>query len=434
VELATNFNGEIINADAMQMYRGLPIITNKISPAEQRGIPHHLLGNVPIDERPWTVLEFRDEASRIISEIRSRGKLPVVVGGSTYYLDGLLFDDRLVRTEPTAEVDIVPYEELCARFPILSEPAEVMLEKLREVDPAMAGRWHPKDVRKIRNSLEIYFTTGRPASEIYAEQRSQKQSRWASSDSESRQSPWNVLLFWLYAKREPLVERVNKRVDKMVQNGLLSEVEEVYDWYNGKLATGETVDRTKGIVQSIGFWQFEPYLRMLKESPGNPELAKLKTAGVEETKAATRRYAAYQVKWINTKTIPSLQEERLLDRLFLLDGTDIKTWGDEVARNGVELTRRFLLGETLPSPVDLSETAKGVLALGIERGNRQSTPCNKTCDVCKTTCVTEEMWLRHIHGKRHKQRVAYAKKRTLVEFDPKRHALIKFPDVSDKAP
>src|SRR5689334_20221731 len=91
VELATRYNGEIINADAMQMYKGLPIITNKLTTEEQRGIPHHLLGSIELHEDPWVVTQFKKEATRIISEIRGRGKLPIVVGGTSYYLDGLLF-------------------------------------------------------------------------------------------------------------------------------------------------------------------------------------------------------------------------------------------------------------------------------------------------------------------------------------------------------
>jgi tRNA dimethylallyltransferase len=420
VELATNFNGEIINADAMQMYEGLPIITNKITTEEQRGIPHHLLGNVPLGETPWTILQFKNAASKLISEIRGRGKLPILVGGSTYYLDGLLFDGRVIKDESSGVLD---REELDARFPILTEPSEVMLEKLREVDPVMAERWHPNDVRKIRNSLEIYYTTGRRASEIYAEQRSRKESKWAAG-TESPHSPWNVVMFWLYARLEPLNERLDKRVDKMVANGLLDETAAVHDWYQGRLAAGETVDRDRGIVQSIGFWQFEPYLRNLKEAPESTELAKLKEAGISETKAGTRRYAKYQVRWITTKTLVSIQEEQLLDRLFLLDGTNVKTWHEEVAKKGVDLTRRFLAGEQLPQPVDLSETAKEVLTAKVERSNRKDTPCNKRCDLCQKIFLTEELWQKHIKGQKHSKAVRWAKRRALAKADPRRRALV----------
>ncbi|KAK0652335.1 IPP transferase-domain-containing protein [Cercophora newfieldiana] len=434
VELASNFNGEIINADAMQMYEGLPIITNKITPEEQRGVPHHLLGNVQLGENPWTVLQFKDAASKIISEIRGRGKLPILVGGSTYYLDGLLFDNRLIKDQSASENVIVDREELNAKFPILAEPAEVMLKKLREVDPEMAERWHPKDIRKIRNSLEIYYTTGRRASEIYAEQRSRKESKWAAAGSESTKSRWNVLMFWLYARSEPLNERLDKRVDKMVANGLLEETAQVYDWYQARIASGETVDRDRGIVQSIGFWQFEPYLRALKETPESPELTKLKEASIEDTKTGTRRYAKYQVRWITMKTLVSLQDEKLLDRLYLLDGTDVQTWRDEVAGKGVELTKKFLAGEKLPQPVDLSETAREVLTAKVERSNRQETRCNKTCELCKKTFLTEELWQAHLKSQKHSKVVRAVKRRALVRSDPRNKALTVVEDQGADAP
>jgi len=408
----------------MQMYKGLPIITNKLSEEEQRGIPHHLLGNIGLDESPWSVVEFKREASRIISEIRSRGKLPIVVGGTTYYLDGLLFNDRLVKAEPQPDTEVLTREELETKFPILREPADVMLAKLREVDPIMADRWHPNDDRKIRNSLEIYYTTGRRASDIYAEQRKRRESKCTRPDKEAPQSPWNVLLFWLYAEREPLNARLDNRVEKMVQNGLLDEVAGLHDWYQSKLASGESVDRTRGIVQSIGFWQFEPYLRMLREFPEASEVAQLKKAGIEDMKPATRRYAKYQVRWITMKTLVSLQQDKLLDKLYLLDGTDVETWPTEVAAKGVTLTKKFLAGESLPRPVALSQIAQDVLTQKVERSNRQATPCNKTCSLCSKTFLTEQGWEGHIKSNRHAQKARQAKRSALVSHDPRERAMV----------
>jgi tRNA dimethylallyltransferase len=294
-----------------------------------------------------------------------------------------------------------------------------MLTKLREVDPVMADKWHPNDARKIRTSLEIYFGTGRRASDIYAEQRSRKESKRASQDGGAQghgHGLGEILLFWLYAQREVLNERLDKRVDKMVQNGLLSETAEVYDYLQERLAAGETVDRSKGIWQSIGFRQFEPYLTAVKQSPDDSrELDKLKQAGIEETKAATRQYAKYQVRWMTMKTISSLQEEKLLDRLYLLDSSDLDRWGAEVRDKGVELARQFLAAdEPLPPPAEVSDTAREVLAGTVERSNRQDTPCRKTCDICKKTLLTEELWQAHVTSRKHLKVVRGAKKRQLI--------------------
>ncbi|KAL2130867.1 hypothetical protein VTI74DRAFT_5841 [Chaetomium olivicolor] len=414
VELATRYNGEIINADAMQMYKGLPIITNKLTVEEQRGVPHHLLGSIDLAEDPWVVTQFKKEATKIISEIREREKLPIVVGGTSYYLDGLLFDGRLVEDQPALEGGASNREELAAKYPILTDTAEAMLKKLREVDPIMADKWHPNDARKIRTSLEIYFATGRRASDIYAEQRSKKESKWATRDGAQSHILGEILLFWLYARREPLNERLDKRVDKMVHNGLLTETAEVYDYLQRRLAAGGTVDRSKGIWQSIGFRQFEPYLSALKATSERPDLEKLKRAGIEETKAATRQYAKYQVRWMTMKTISSLQEERLLDRLYLLDSSDIGRWQQEVLEKGVKLAGQFLADEELPPPAEVSETAREVLSGSVERSNHEDTPCRKTCEICQKTLLTEELWQAHITSRKHHKAVRGAKKRMMI--------------------
>ncbi|KAK3370349.1 IPP transferase-domain-containing protein [Podospora didyma] len=427
VELALRFNGEVINADAMQMYQGLPIITNQLTAAEKRGVPHHLLGNIGLEEAPWSVMEFKREATRIISEIRHRGKLPIVVGGSSYYIDGLLYDGRLVEEQKLpgmAAGGLATQDEYLAKYPILSAPADVMLEKLREVDPIMADRWHPNDIRKIRNSLAVFLATGRRASDIYAEQQSRKKSKWSPSSAAAaprNQSPWNALLLWLYAGPEALKPRLDKRVDKMLENGLVDETVQVYDYLQARLATGETIDRTKGIWQSIGFRQFETYLCALKEKPppetSAEELAKLKQAGVEDTKTATRQYAKYQVRWVTMKTLTSLQEEKKLDRFFLLDSSDIQSWGDEVLTKGVKLTRQLLAGEPLPQPVDLSPTAREVLTSMLERSNRRDTPCNRVCDLCKKTFVLDDDWRKHIESNRHRAADRRAKRHALVPVE-----------------
>ncbi|KAL2197747.1 IPP transferase-domain-containing protein [Corynascus similis CBS 632.67] len=434
VELATRYNGEIINADAMQMYKGLPIITNKLTTQEQRGIPHHLLGSIDLSEDPWVVTRFKKEATQIISDIRGRGKLPIVVGGTSYYLDGLLFEGRVVDEQPILDGGAPNREELAAKYPILTGSPEAMLAKLREVDPVMADKWHPNDARKIRTSLEIYYSTGRRASDIYAEQRSKKESKWASRDRAHDHSLGEILLFWLYAQREVLNERLDKRVDRMVQNGLLSETGEVYEYLQQRLAAGDTVDRSKGIWQSIGFRQFEPYLTALRDGVASSELDKLRQAGIEDTKTATRQYAKYQVRWMTMKTISSLQEERLLDRLYLLDSTAIEHWNAEVLEKGVELTKKFLAEEPLPPPAEVSETAREVLAGTIARSNRQDTPCRETCDICQKTLLTEDLWKAHMSSRKHLKAVRGAKKRQLMptHLAPPRALVAITPEVSEQ--
>ncbi|KAJ4115105.1 tRNA dimethylallyltransferase, mitochondrial [Fusarium oxysporum] len=194
VELATRLNGEIINADAMQLYNGLPIITNKI-----------------------TVEEQREEATRTIREIRGRGRLPILVGGSQYYVDPILFKEVILD-----DIDL----DMSKSFPILQESGEAMLHELRKVDPVMADRWHPKDRRKIQRSLEIYLRSGKRASEYYAEQQARKE----AAQQDANKQPWENLLFWVYSERDVLRDRLDKRVDKMQTSGLMDEVRELYEF------------------------------------------------------------------------------------------------------------------------------------------------------------------------------------------------------------
>ena len=419
VELALRFNGEIINADAMQMYTGLPIITNKISQEERRGIRHHLLGNIGLHHETWTVGVFKREASKIIREIRSRGRLPIVVGGTHYYTNGLLFEDSLVDESPSRppDEDGKPLQDSGLEYPILNGPTEEMIKKLREVDPVMAERWHPNDRRKIRRSLEIFLTTGKRASDIYAEQQRRKEFKWNSPEPRGPRGSWQSLLLWVYSQPETLKERLDNRVDKMLANGLLNETAEMYRFLQARLNAGEEVDRTKGIWQSIGFKEFEPYLRGEADGGLGPdELEKLKQAGAEDTKTATRHYAKYQVKWITKKTLPLIRQEKALDSLYLLDSTDGNRWSEEVLAKGTDLTRLFLGGDPLPSPIGISPVAKEVLSEKIEMSSQQEAPCQKRCELCGVTLMTEGKWEKHVKGNRHRRATRHAKRTALTPF------------------
>ncbi|KAK1995906.1 tRNA isopentenyltransferase [Colletotrichum falcatum] len=416
VELATRFNGEIINADAMQMYKGLPIITNKITPQERRGVPHHLLDHISLDQPTWIVDDFKREANRVIGEIRSRGNLPIVVGGTHYYTNALLFDDTLVAAadhDKTRDADVKLDHDTSA-FPILDEPTDVILAKLREVDPVMADRWHPNDRRKISRSLHIYLQHGRPASEIYAEQRQRKAAETAPDAATA--GPWQALLFWVYSDPDVLKERLDKRVDKMLAAGLDDETQSMYEYVRAKEAAGHEVDYTRGIWQSIGFKEFSPYLKALNASdpPADPSaLEALRTTALEEMKTSTRQYAKYQTRWIRTKTVPLLQERPgALDHLFVMDSTDVSRWSTNVAGPAVDVTGRFLKGQEMPAPAGLSETAQSVLDEATAQAAR--TLCRRTCEVCNTTCVTEQDWTKHVKSRRHNVLLKKTKRRALT--------------------
>jgi tRNA dimethylallyltransferase len=399
----------------MQMYAGLPVITNKITPSEQQGIPHHLIGNVSLEEEPWTVGHFKSKAEGIIKEIRSRGRLPILVGGTHYYTQSLLFEDSLVgdSNEKAADGagDYLKREEISKKFPILEASTEEILEKLREVDPVMADRWHPNDRRKIQRSLEIYLTQGKKASDVYAEQRERKSAPNKAdfvtniSISDPTVSLSSTLLFWVHADPEILKSRLDARVDKMLQQGLISEVQTLDKFQGLETVAGRVPDRTSGIWVSIGFKEFSSYLSALANpAASEKDIEKALALSIEQTKAATRQYAKRQVRWIRLKLLTALKAAGSLKNLYLLDGSDVSQFACDVADPAIKICGEFLKGEELPEPTSMSPIAAELLVSEREfdLGARPDLWVRQTCEVCNTTAVTEEQWKLHLQSRGHR--------------------------------
>ena len=252
MELAKRFNGEIINGDAMQMYNGLPIITNKIPEAEREGVPHHLLDVIGYDEQPWDVRKFTRESQQMVEDIHARGRLPILVGGTHYYTLSLLFQDSLVFDSNLNTQS--EHGDSAEQWPILASSTEEILAKLRVVDPVMANRWHPNDHRKIRRSLEIWYQTGKPASQIYLNQAgvnggpaNRDKTLLVNDDVVgSRLLRYPTIVFWLQAEKEILNSRLNARLDKMILEGLIEEASLLHRFTVERRSNGIQDDMTQG--------------------------------------------------------------------------------------------------------------------------------------------------------------------------------------------
>ncbi|OJD26676.1 tRNA dimethylallyltransferase [Blastomyces percursus] len=501
VDLATRFNGEIINGDAMQMYRGLPIITNHIPTEERQGIPHHLLGCIGFDQEPWRISHFKTECLRIIKEIRARGKLPILVGGTHYYTQAVLFKEAILdrggESDETGKSgdeekllmdgDGEPLDATTRRsedFSIQNAAPDVILQKLREVDPVMASRWHPNDTRRIYRSLEIYLQTGRAASQIYQEQQKLKDAAnipQELADLESTATDisqasagaghlrFPTLLFWVHTEDQELTRRLSQRVDNMAKQGLVAEAESLFNYLKEKRAQGVEIDRTRGIWVSIGFKELEPYFQALPPSAstststptgagaGNittdnaddgrstaittpKHLANLKQSCLNCIKSATRHYYRQQVRWIRGRLWNALTDAHSSRQLYILDSTDVSanpgSWDSDVREPAERVVEAFLSGgtEACPDPRELSESARKVfetqlrssVATGKGEGEgraRQKTvyKCS-TCDVCGITVQSDEQWGVHVKGRRHKRAVKSAEKRRARDeyFDGRR--------------
>ncbi|KAL9121727.1 MAG: hypothetical protein Q9187_001721, partial [Circinaria calcarea] len=410
VALAKRFHGEIINGDALQMYKGLPIATNKIPREEMQGIPHHLLGCVGLEEEPWNVGKFAAESKRLIDEIRARRRIPILVGGTHYYTQSLICRKSVL--EKTT--DYLSPEELEEKWPILRARAEEMLDELRKVDPEMAQRWHPKDSRKIRRSLEIWLQTGRKASTIYEEQRlerlasAQPAALWGFDQVEKgllvpevryqggrSALCFDTLVFWVHADSSVLKMRLDGRVDRMVVEGLLTEVESMRSLNRQLSSGGKDIDTNRGIWVAIGYKEFEDYLSACKGGAERNRLEMLKADGLEKTKAATRQYAKRQVRWIRLKLLPALRDAGSANQLFLLDGTQLPNWSTNVEELACSLTESYVAGMPLPSPATTSEIAMSTL--GVKSANVQAhgSVHTRVCEICGTTMMTAKEWEEH---------------------------------------
>ncbi|KAJ9603381.1 tRNA dimethylallyltransferase, mitochondrial [Cladophialophora chaetospira] len=427
VDLATRFNGEIINCDAMQMYKGLPIITNKITEEERKGIPHHLLDFIDLKEKPWSVQHFVKQSSRVINEIRARGKLPIVVGGTIYYTFSLLFNDAILCPSEAEDQEAQSGRETNANdqdFPIVSASTEEIFAKLSEVDPEMAKRWHPNDRQRIRTSLQIFLRSGRKASEIYAEQRRAWQEAETSVMANGSSSTLHLgttersmslrfpsLLLWLEAEDAVLKQRLNDRVDVMIARGLCDEVVQMASLEEGLRTEGEVVDSSSGIWGSIGYKEMKRWLEA-QEVPQGPaaNIVALQQEGIEAIKASTRRYAKRQNRFVRIRLANALKTAGRPDLLFLLDCTDLDRWSSAVSEPAETLVKAFLRGDELPEAKTLSTMAETTLSQ-IEEDAAVVDREARNCELCNKTLMTEKEWNRHLASRGHKKLVASQRRR-----------------------
>lgn len=347
-----------------------------------------------------------------MEEIRSRNKLPILVGGTHYYTQSLLFNDAL---SDDVALDV---NNNTKEFPILDEPTDVILAKLKEIDPIMADRWHPNERRKIRRSLEIFLRTGKPASQIYDQQRLRREhSRDHSNGSAKNDSTglrFSTLVFWVHASKEILHLRLDGRVYNMLSRGLLDEVQALAsfkDDYETRMDT--SIDQSRGIWVSIGYKEFIDYQTMLNSNSADATyLEKVKRAGVEKTQAATRQYANRQIKWIRIKLLNALKSAGQESHVFLLDGSDLSQWDPNVVAPAMDVTSHFLSGEALPLPSSLSTAAFEMLTPKREYdlGQRPDLWQKRVCETCGTVAVTENDWNLHVKSRAHRRAVGSAKK------------------------
>ncbi|PBK77748.1 tRNA isopentenyltransferase [Armillaria solidipes] len=367
---------EIINADAMQVYAGMDVITNKVTESEMQGIKHHLMGFRQPGEQ-YVVGQWVQDAMKIISDIHCANKIPIIVGGTSYWIQHLLFPNRLSNEEVTDKKEpeaAVMSEELSRSLeslppelqdlfnsfpeqpPIASVDPEQSLSLhrlLSALDERVGARWHWKDTRKVHRSLCIIRETGRKASEMISNQ-----------SENTVVARYRALCLWLYAKPAMLHPRLNSRVDAMIARGLLDEVRALQ---HIAISSRQTVtkessaDYTVGIYQSIGYREFHGYISSPDPSDDAFNLA------VENMKISTRQYAKRQVSWIRNKLLPMIKAANVTEQTvfpYLLDASDVENgWSSNVQGPAMEITDGFLRGKIERDPLSLSDVARDMLTV-----------------------------------------------------------------------
>lgn len=289
INLAKKYNAEIISADSMQVYKGMDIATAKPTEHEMDGVVHHLIDFADINHR-FSVAEYLMLAKKTIKEIYSRGKNIVIVGGTGLYINSLIDN---IEFEEEKENNL--RQELMLEAERMG--GNYMLDKLRSLDPDYAEKLFPNDVGRIIRGIEINLLFGHSMGEH-------------KKLSKANNSPYNSLIIGIaYRDREKLYDRINKRVDVMLEIGLLREAEEFFH----KLRKQDTA------VQAIGYKELFPYLN------GAISLDE----AIENLKKATRNYAKRQITWF--------KKDKRINWLYADEQT-----GEQLVSNAQKLCDEFL--------------------------------------------------------------------------------------------
>lgn len=322
IDIAKHINGEIISTDSMQIYQKASLMTAKPTLEEQQQVRHHLIDFLPLTQSTFTVREYQELALRAASDIVSRGKIPVFVGGTMYYVESVLFDKDY------------PQENNCPEI-----PDSEIIQKLLLVDPDFI-KTNDSNPRHMRNAYFYYLTTGKKPSERVMEQKL----RFGLT-----------VVIWLQCNLEILEQRVKKRIEGMIQEGGLSEIEEV-------LNSCQCED-SKGVLQSIGYKEFEPFF--LKKNTLQECIDRLVIS--------TMQYSKKQIRWIKNRISGHLQVNQI-------DTSNAEEW-ENIRKQGLECLENSVSGVDFILP-------------------KQS---SWTCSTCNITLKGSSEYNQHLRSKRHKK-------------------------------
>ena len=271
VALAKKIGGEIVSADSMQIYKYMDIGSAKPTEEEKEGVPHHLM-DVALPTENFSLGDYLVLARKAIEDINSRGKMPIVVGGTGLYINSLINNIEL-----TDETDTLKIREKLTEF-VQKEGIEALYERLQTIDPESAQRIHPNNVKRVMRAIEIYESTGKTMTQ--------------SLKDSQKTKIYKAYQYGINYDREVLYERINKRVDIMIKQGLVDEVQALV-----KMGCS----RNNTSMQGIGYKEVLDYL---DGKTDENEMA-------NEIKQATRRYAKRQITWFKRNDMIWLRPDEI---------------------------------------------------------------------------------------------------------------------------
>lgn len=409
IDLASHFPIEIINSDSMQVYQGLDVLTNKVPLHEQNGVPHHLLGTISSNVE-FTSKDFRDSAIPLIDDIISRNNLPVLVGGTNYYIQALvspfLLDDSAEEMDESSVHDHPGGNNLNYKIDSERDGSCSGYDRLKDLDPVAANRIHPNDHRNINQYLGLYARTGVLPSKLF---QGKAMENWGRVDN----FKYRCCFICVDAALPILDGYVGQRVDSMIDAGLLDEVYDIYSL---------NADYTRGLRQAIGVREFEDFLKVLLSEGGHDKENGLLKGNVREILKSSNndqhnillQEAIERVK-ANTRRLVRRQKRRF-NRLQSLFGWDIHyvdateslscnpsaSWAADVVEPSVKIIRSFLRDDASSIP-DL-EGRNG--AEGLKSINRDLWT-QYICKACGDRVLRGlHEWEQHKQGRGHRKRIS----------------------------